>query len=94
MFDSAIAQGGWPAFFSAVVIGLITAQIMATEFLGTKAVPAPMRFRWFVFWMLWCGLTPVRPWYIDIPLMMGSWLLLEFFWQRWKFRPVEREERS
>ena len=83
MGESAIALGGWPAFWGAMLVGVVVAQLM----------PRGIGLRWFVFWMLWCGFTPVRPWYIDVPMMLTCWFLLDGIWMRLIGRKVVRIER-
>lgn len=75
MMDSAIMVGGWPAFWGALLVGFVSAQLMPGVSFGARC-------RWFVFWMMWCSLTPVRPWEIDLPLMILTLVLLEWTWHK------------
>lgn len=86
MNESAIALGGWPAFWTALLIGLAA----MTWF--PKRDPL-LKYRWLILWMLWCGLTPVYPWHIDIPMMLGYMWVMETLWRVMMRRWARKETR-
>lgn len=75
MYDSAIASGGFGAFMAAVMIGYAAAMYMPSKW------GRGFKLRWFALWMLWCGMTPIQPWYIDIPMMLAYMWLVESVWR-------------
>lgn len=73
MNDSLVMVHGWAAM-PTVVLGLWLISLNLWRFR-----PEP-QLRMMALWVLWCVLTPMRPWYIDMPLMFTVWFLSEYAW--------------
>lgn len=74
MNDSLVMVHGWAAM-PTVVLGLWLISLNLWRF------TLPAQLRMMSLWVLWCVFTPMRPWYIDVPLMAALWLVAEYaYW--------------
>lgn len=88
MSESAFAVGGWPAVISALLIGLAV-----IAWLPARLGPW-FSARLLLMWMLWCGLTPIMPWHIDLPLMLGYMIAMELLWRALRQGLLRERERG
>lgn len=76
MTDSAVFVGGAQQLLAAIVAALIIVVCTPAEF-GHGWT----RWRMAGFYLLWQVFTPLRPWYIDMPLLLISIALMELAWR-------------
>lgn len=83
MADSAIFTGGLEQFAAALVVALFVLWVVPPE-VGNGWT----RWRLAAFYILWQAFTPIRPWYVDLPLLLFSAFMVEWAYRIRRLRKL------